>query len=291
VGRQATADPHGECAPLPWSLRAAAAAVLVALALSPAANALLRLALRLDLGPIAGVLVQIACLLAAVALASRARPGRAQLLSFGRARAGSGFLLFAGFVATQVASMVWALLVPPAAAAGDDELTDLASAGWLAGLWVVVALVFVGPVAEELLFRRVLLSALRAWAERVVGARGGLVAAAVASSALFALAHVPGGASWLATPLLFANALVFCGLYAGSGSLWPPILLHALVVLQENVSAAALAALGIGALLACAVFLARRGAPRLRSPLRRGRRAAQAAPGSAARRPTVAEEG
>jgi membrane protease YdiL (CAAX protease family) len=134
------------------------------------------------------------------------------------------------------ASLLWALVGP--ASAPDDDLTDLTSGGWFAGVWVVVAPILVAPFAEEFLFRRVAFSALRAQGERRLGWRGGLVVGALLSSALFASAHVAGGASWSATPPLFVNGL-------------------ALVVL--------------------AVLLERLGPPRLRPPLAGRHRAGRAA--------------
>ncbi|MDW2980842.1 CPBP family intramembrane glutamic endopeptidase [Rhodanobacter sp. KK11] len=84
---------------------------------------------------------------------------------------------------------------------------------------LVLVVVGVGPLAEELLFRGVLLSALMkrmhtGWA--VAG-----------SSLLFALVHLPGLAyQWYALPNLLLLALLLAGLRLRSGSIWPAVLAH-----------------------------------------------------------------
>lgn len=84
---------------------------------------------------------------------------------------------------------------------------------------LVLVVVCVGPLAEELLFRGVLLSALmRRWP--VGWAVGG-------SSLLFALVHLPGlEYQWYALPNLILLAVLLAGLRLRSGSIWPAVLAH-----------------------------------------------------------------
>jgi len=84
---------------------------------------------------------------------------------------------------------------------------------------LVLVVVSVGPLAEELLFRGVLLSALlQRWHPGW----------AVAVSALaFALIHLPGlQYQWYALPALALLALVLAWLRLRSGSIWPAVVAH-----------------------------------------------------------------
>ncbi len=98
------------------------------------------------------------------------------------------------------------------------QLGGHAPLGWRIALVLVV--VGVGPLAEELLFRGALLSALL---KRLP------VSGAVAiSSLVFALIHLPGlQFQWYALPALTLLALTLAWLRLHSGSIWPAILAHA----------------------------------------------------------------
>lgn len=79
-----------------------------------------------------------------------------------------------------------------------------------------VALVLLGPIYEEVLFRGLLFQGL--------GAHISPIGAAVVSSLIFALGH--GDSHGLL--VLTALGCVFCWLRRASGSLWPPIISHVL---------------------------------------------------------------
>lgn len=85
---------------------------------------------------------------------------------------------------------------------------------------LTLAVVSVGPLVEELLFRGVLLSAL------LRRLRAGW--AALASAALFALVHLPDlHWLWYAVPNLVLLGVVLAWLRLRSGSLWPAVIAHA----------------------------------------------------------------
>ena len=79
-----------------------------------------------------------------------------------------------------------------------------------------MALVLLGPIYEEVLFRGLLFQGL--------GAHISPIGAAVVSSLIFALGH--GDSHGLL--VLTALGCVFCWLRRASGSLWPPIISHVL---------------------------------------------------------------
>jgi membrane protease YdiL (CAAX protease family) len=84
---------------------------------------------------------------------------------------------------------------------------------------LAVLAVSVAPVAEELLFRGVLLSALIP--------RFGLRVAAMSSAAAFAAIHLPGlGWHWYALPQLLLLGLALVWLRVRGRSLWPAVLAH-----------------------------------------------------------------
>ncbi len=85
---------------------------------------------------------------------------------------------------------------------------------------LTLAVVSIGPLVEELLFRGVLLSAL------LRRLRAGW--AALASAALFALVHLPDlHWLWYAVPNLVLLGVVLAWLRLRSGSLWPAVIAHA----------------------------------------------------------------
>ncbi|OOG40730.1 CPBP family intramembrane glutamic endopeptidase [Rhodanobacter sp. C05] len=84
---------------------------------------------------------------------------------------------------------------------------------------LVLVVVSLGPMVEELLFRGVLLSTLLQ--------RWGAGWAVVASSLMFALAHLPGLQwQWFGLPDLLLLALLLAWLRLRSGSIWPGVLAH-----------------------------------------------------------------
>lgn len=83
--------------------------------------------------------------------------------------------------------------------------------------FAVVAVAVVAPVAEEILFRGVLFRGLRL--------RWGLLPAMLASAALFSAAHLDPGH---ALPL-FALGMLLAFTVEETGSVWPGIVLHAMV--------------------------------------------------------------
>ncbi|MEM8738706.1 MAG: JDVT-CTERM system glutamic-type intramembrane protease [Planctomycetota bacterium] len=85
----------------------------------------------------------------------------------------------------------------------------------------VFAAVILGPVLEELVFRGLLQTwLLEMWGRR---ARWPVL---IAASAVFAAVHL-GATTWHALPGLFVLALVLGWLYEQTGSVWPPVLVHA----------------------------------------------------------------
>jgi len=98
-----------------------------------------------------------------------------------------------------------------------QQLGENTPLGWRIPL--VLMVVSLGPLVEELLFRGVLLSALRQ--------RWGNALAVSLSSLAFALAHLPG-LDWqvYALPALLLLAVVLAWLRLRSGSIWPSVLAH-----------------------------------------------------------------
>jgi uncharacterized protein len=86
---------------------------------------------------------------------------------------------------------------------------------------LVIGAVLVAPILEEITFRSLLQTGLRQrWP---ILPRWGVV---ILASAIFAVVHAPAVA-WEALPALFVLGLGLGWLYEASGSLLPPILLHA----------------------------------------------------------------
>lgn len=105
----------------------------------------------------------------------------------------------------------------------DIGFTD--AVGPLKLILVFLALVVLAPVAEEVLFRGLLFSALRK--------RLQFAGAALITSLLFGLAHIFGneqGASllWIAGIDTLILSLVLCYVREKTGRLWAPIILHAI---------------------------------------------------------------
>jgi len=149
-----------------------------------------------------------------------------RFLPLRRTDIGIGLALAIGcFVGAQLATVVAAAVVGlenPDDASNSDVLTENQDSMWIIG---IIVLVVVGaPIAEELLFRGLVL--------RVLEQSFGGVFAVFASSLLFALPHWQANASWQETVvLLSAIGVVGLVLAAGAvatGRLGPPIVGHLL---------------------------------------------------------------
>ena len=164
-------------------------------------------------------------------------------------------LLIAIWVGFFVLSGIWALALgleeqqtlPDELGAGDSLVNALV---------VIMLVTVIAPLGEELFFRGFFYGALRNW-------RGPLLAALL-SGALFGLVHVGSAPIGYLVPLAFFG-IGLCLLYEWTGSLYPPIALHALnnsIALGANQEYAAgvVAAIMVGSTivaLLCARLLAR----------------------------------
>lgn len=81
----------------------------------------------------------------------------------------------------------------------------------------VLLIVLAAPLAEEICFRGFLFGGLRK--------RLPMIPAALAGGLFFGLLHFTTG--WSAVPVLIFLGAMFAVVYEKTGSLWPPILLHA----------------------------------------------------------------
>lgn len=153
------------------------------------------------------------------ALGLNTRQGRWQLRVTGLALlAGLPILYALGVLVNLIGAALG--FEPPTVA--HEMLVMLQEADSLEGvLAIVVSAVLVAAVLEEVLFRGLLQSVLLAWWGPAW--RWTIV---VVAAALFAVIHL-GAASWNALPTLFVLGLILGWLYERTGSLWPPILLHA----------------------------------------------------------------
>jgi membrane protease YdiL (CAAX protease family) len=123
---------------------------------------------------------------------------------------------------TAAYAMVWVVLLAVLSRLGKSmpaqPLADLVRQEHSAALVVCAFIVgaVVAPITEEMIFRSLLYLPLRA--------RFGVVPAALAVSALFALVHLyPWG-----VPQLVVLSLMFVGLFESTGTLWAPIAAHGL---------------------------------------------------------------
>jgi membrane protease YdiL (CAAX protease family) len=81
----------------------------------------------------------------------------------------------------------------------------------------ILLIVIAAPLAEEICFRGFLFGGLRK--------RMPMIPAALAGGLFFGLLHFSTG--WSAVPLLVVLGAMFAVVYEKTGSLWPPIILHA----------------------------------------------------------------
>lgn len=133
------------------------------------------------------------------------------------------FMAVACFVLAQIATVTSGNIVgleDTNEASNTDILLDNKGSPWIIG---VILLVVVGaPLAEELLFRGLILRTLQKW--------GGKIFAIVASSALFAIPHWQPDATWQQTVVLL-SALGVVGLVLAIGAvvtdrLGPSVIAH-----------------------------------------------------------------
>lgn len=129
-----------------------------------------------------------------------------------------------GYAAAIVAAITGAIIISVTGApAGENQVTELASADPSVLLWLIPAsFLLIGP-GEELLFRGIVQGRLREVFDRVPGV--------VLASALFAAIHyaaLTGGAGGrlVTITILFFPALVFGAVYELSDNLVVPALVH-----------------------------------------------------------------
>ena len=143
-----------------------------------------------------------------------AAPSRLGLRRFAVGRGiGMTFAAYGGFFCFLV---VYGLLVQPDPQEIIEEIEQEKEALKLVALGVLIVLA--APVSEELFFRGFLFGGLRG--------RMSFWGAAVVSGVVFGLVHLPGGP--LQVPPLAVFGVLLAWLYERTGSLWPPILMHAI---------------------------------------------------------------
>lgn len=180
--------------------------------------------------PVLLVISPVASLLMALAwLALRYQGRLAPVRGRRRARAGDVAVgLWVG-VACLVGQRVIVLVIAVLANRAGVELPEVQEAFRLiaqrpeAAPLLVLTTVVLAPVAEETVFRGILFQGLRA--------RTGFWFAALASAALFTLAHLGEGGGWLASIVIVSGilplGLVFAALVERRGSLLPSVVAHA----------------------------------------------------------------
>jgi membrane protease YdiL (CAAX protease family) len=140
-------------------------------------------------------------------------------------RTGLGTLVFiipASFLTLQVcaAAMRWMGFEMPAVA--HQGLNDILASPLAIRLAFIVVAAVVAPLVEEIAFRGMLQTAIR---------QGGLVpgrwSGILIVSVLFTAIHLPALTTVAALPGLFVLAVGLGYAYEKTGSLWPPIVIHA----------------------------------------------------------------
>jgi uncharacterized protein len=126
-------------------------------------------------------------------------------------------LVAVGLAAILAINVVWAQVMERFGLEGQPDLVPVFGeglGGFISALFVAAV---VAPIAEELFFRGFLYAGLRD--------RWGLGAGLIVSSVLFGLIHLTPG---VILPIILMGA-IFAVLFELTDSVWPPILLHALV--------------------------------------------------------------
>ncbi|MDP8943767.1 MAG: CPBP family intramembrane metalloprotease, partial [Actinomycetota bacterium] len=124
-----------------------------------------------------------------------------------------------------------------------------------------IVVIVVAPIAEEFFFRGFFYRALRNGTVGWLGARGGVLLAALIDGALFGVIHFEGGDTLSLLPLLAVLGAIFCLVYEYTGTLFATIALHAI---NNSVAYTAVAddgvavALPLGAAMIAACVLAPR---------------------------------
>lgn len=208
--------------PAPWRARDALLATLAGLGASLVGALLVfRGGLStIDLFAVVLPLQSAGTLACAFAMARRRGPMRRVLALTARwsdltgVAVGAGIQIVGAAVALSIIETFFEGEVP-----GQEMVTAAAeSVGWGTRLLVVAGLVIVGPIAEEVVFRGMLLPALlgrgRRWAVSV-------------SSAWFALLHLVDPAAAFSVPFLFVLALVLGNERLRTGRLGRPVAIHA----------------------------------------------------------------
>lgn len=159
-------------------------------------------------------------LVCALTMARRRGPVRDVLALRGRwadlvgLAVGAGIQVVGAAVAVAIIETFFGGEVP-----GQEVVTDAAGAtGWATRVFVVVGLVVLGPIAEEVVFRGMLLPALLPKGRR---------RAVVVSSAWFAGIHLIDPGAAFSVPFLFVLALVLANERLRTGRLARPVAIHA----------------------------------------------------------------
>ena len=143
-----------------------------------------------------------------------ASPARLGLRRFNFAQGiGWTFAAYGGFFLFLI---VYGLIFQPDPQEIIEEIEQEQETAKLVALGILVVLA--APPAEEVFFRGFLFGGLRG--------RMSFWPAALISGLLFGLVHLPGGA--LQVPPLAVFGVLLAWLYERTGSLWPPILMHAI---------------------------------------------------------------
>ena len=169
----------------------------------------------------ATVVQDLALIAAAVILARLLAPRAASAWHFGIRRA--RFWPSVGWIVVSwlgliVFALVWELLVSPDA---QDDLPEQLGADESDVALVAVALLVcvLAPIAEEFFFRGFFFTAMRRWV--------GMIPGAILTGAVFGLIHA-GGTPLELIVVLVVFGFLLCLLYVWTGSLLPPMVLHAL---------------------------------------------------------------
>lgn len=109
----------------------------------------------------------------------------------------------------------------PSPEVNHDLLDQLKQADRSKATAIIITAVAIGPVLEEIVFRGLLQTLLL----EVMG-RSARWPVIFTAAALFSVVHL-GATTWHALPGLFVLGIVLGWLYERTGSLWPPVLVHA----------------------------------------------------------------